>query len=565
MTAIKQEKFLCDVCVEPPLGGMKTFTLSLLVVAGCVVDPEVEASLDSEAQVTAGGMPVLPSAAGSNELSPWGGGNPARWRPEAILANATSQALNDAWQRTDIADAVVAVPARMLDSNFFQFGDGQANVAPSFEFWHDSRPPVIATLLRLKTGSLVMQLRADHAVPNADATWEARYTVNGTTKTVALAITRAVNGDGTAQWNVPDEVGWSSPTSQQVVLVHPKTWGDWFPITFRFPVRTIASLKADVPVAQRRFADGGDLEDHEAVSAQTHSGASTPFERLLGHTFGANYNQQPFTPSDIHAQFPYFNHNYVTGVGMGWTWVANAAAAPFKIMYTCFDKRNAGAEADAPDGGVASGGGWHRIGDPAETILNDLESGPLPAGSAISNPMPASMLPSGGYAYNLSDVVTVRWIKPGEAFVTPAGTTVRDSNGQIWNQSNYHWYFFAGAKPVCTEEWVHPCRPSDYGFSCATQNTVTFHADNAFTQWGQNVFVVGDRPELGAWDATKAVALSPSSYPTWSAALKLPRNASVRFKFIRKDGAGNVSWEGGGDRSFTVPNGDASSAGGAWQ
>ena len=415
-------------------------------------------TIDGKADgTTSGGMPLLPAPGGTGALAPWGGSDASRWRPEAILANATSQALNEAWSRTDVVDAIVAVPTHMLNSSYYEFGDGQSNVAPSFELWHDSRPPVVATLLKLSNGSFELVLRGDHALPNHDPTWDAQYTVGGNAKTVSLPVTRNAAGDAIARWSVPAELGWSSPTSTQVVLVHPHTWGDWFPIMFRFPVRTIDSLEAEIPSSLARFADGGDVRDHEGVSAQTHAGTSTPFERLRSHQFTSAYNPTPYMPTDIHAVFPYFNHNYVTGVGMGWTWVANVPAAPFKIMYTCFDKRDRAAEASAPDGGVASGGGWHRIGDNAETVLDDLETGPLALGSAMAHPLPWSSLPSGGYAYNLDDVATVRWLRPGEAFVTPRATN---------DQFNYHWYFFHGDKPVCTEEWVHPCRPVDYGFAC---------------------------------------------------------------------------------------------------
>src|SRR5207248_1473601 len=198
-------------------------------------------------------------------------------------------------------------------------------VAPSFEGWRESRPPVVATLIKTSSGT-TMVLLADHALPNTDATWDASY--NG--KTASLAITRRANGDGVAEWSVPRELGWDSPTST--------------------------------------------------------------------HTFSSAYNQNPFMPNDIHAVFPNGGHQYVTGVGMGWTWVANAPAAPFKIMYTCFDKRNQAAEASAPDGGVASGGGWHRIGDNAETVLNDLEGAPIALGSALADPANGTT-PSGGLAY----------------------------------------------------------------------------------------------------------------------------------------------------------------------
>ncbi|MGE5183876.1 MAG: carbohydrate-binding module family 20 domain-containing protein [Acidobacteriota bacterium] len=515
-------------------------------------DPATSGKADG---LTASGMPLLPAPGGTGALTPWGGTDPTRWRSEAIMANAASQALNEAWSRAGVADAIVAMPMHMLNSSFKEFGDGQDNVAPSFVWWTDSRPPVVATLIEQTGGGMTMVLLADHALPNSDATWDATYTVHGQTKTVSLPITRRANGDGVAEWSVPAELGWDDRRSTQVVLVHPHTWGDWFPLMFRFPVRPIASLKSEILPGFQTFADGGDDQDHEGVSVQTHPGPGTPFERLSSHAFSSAYNQSPFTPQDIHAVFPSNGHNYVTGVGMGWTWVANVPAAPFKIMYTCFDKRNAAAEASAPDGGVASGGGWHRIGDNAETVLNDLEGGPLVLGSAMAMPL-ATALPSGGYAYGLTDVATVRWVKPGEAFVTPRG---------LDPQWNYHWYFFAGDKPVCTEEWVHPCRPTSYGFACDDQSAVTFQVDNATTSWGQNVYVVGDAPALAGWNPAAAVPLAATAYPSWTGRAFLPRNTTVNFKFIKKDGSGNTTWEGGANQTFAVPDAATSSFTGSWQ
>ena len=546
-------------------------TLVATLLGGCVDDgttddcvpgdltcSDLGSTGKEDGPVTAGGMPLLPAPGGTGALSPWGGSDAARWRPEAIMANSVSQALNEAWSRTDVAEAVVATPVKMLSSSLYEFGDGQSNAAPSFEGWREARPPVVATLLTLKnSGGLKMLLRADHALPNNDTTWELTYTVNGARKTVSLPITRNAAGDGLAEWTVPAELGWDSPTSGQTVLVRPSTWGDWFPITFRFPVRSIAALKSEIMPGLTTFADGGSVEDHEGVSAQTHPGPGTPFERLRSRTFNPAYNQTPYMPASIHALFPMGNRQVVTGVGMGWTWVADAPAAPFKIMYTCFDKRQASLEASAPDGGVASGGGWHRIGDNAETVLNDLEASPLALGSAIAIPLRPSELPSGGFAYGLTDVATVRWVRPGEAFVTPRA---------VDDHVNHHWYFFHGSKPVCTEEWVHPCRPTNFGFACDDQTAVTFHADNATTSFGQNVFVLGDARELGAWNAAfNALKLTPSPYPTWKRTVFLPRNATVNYKFIKKDGSNNATWEGGGNRTFTVPNAATASAGGTWQ
>jgi hypothetical protein len=545
---------------------MRTLALTLLLVASCATDPSVPAdctpgdlTCDPVATgkadgTTTSGMPFLPAPGGTGALSPWGGTDATRWRPEAIMANAASQALNEAWSRSGVTDAIVAMPMHMLNSSFNEFGDGQSNVAPSFQGWTDSRPPVVATLLRL-SGGMKLVLLADHALPNSDTTWDASYTVNGQTKTASLPITRKANGDGVAEWDVPSELGWDDPRSTQVVFVHPHTWGDWFPLMFRFPVKSISSFKSEVLPGFQTFADGGDDQDHEGVSAQTHTGLGTPFERLSSHTFSSAYNQNPYMPSDIHAIFPMNGHNYVTGVGMGWTWVANVPQAPFKIMYTCFDKRNPGAEASAPDGGVPSGGGWHRIGDNAETVLNDLEGGPIVLGSALADPANGST-PTGGFSYGLNDVATVRWVKPGEAFVTPKA---------LDQHFNYHWYFFANPKPVCTEEWVHPCRPTNYGFACDDKSAVTFRVDNATTTFGQNVYVAGDAAELGQWSQFGAFPLQPTAYPTWTGTVFLPRNTTINYKFIERDGTGNAIWQSGANTAFTVPDAATSSTGGTWQ
>jgi hypothetical protein len=506
----------------------------------------------------AGTIPVLPSPSGSGALTPWGGIDPSRWRPEAILANAVSDAMNRAWGLPGARDVVVAVPVHMISSEFFEFGDGQANAAPSFEWWHEARPPVVATLVLIDGGPARVFFRFDRALPSGGNTFEVRYRMGDADRLHTITATQEPSGDRTAEWVVPDELGWGSRLATTMVSVHPRGWADWFPLGFRFPVRTIADLRGTVPEAQRRFADGGDVVDHERVSARFNPGdARIVKERLAAHPFSAGYNQTPYMPQDIHAVFPFGGRNYVTGVGAGWTWVADRPAAPFKVMYTCFERRRPDLEATAPDGGVASGGGWHRIGDPAETILNDLESGPLMVAAATGNALPASALPSGTFAYHLTDVATFRWLQPGEAFVTRRGSS---------SQPSYHWYFFHHGHDVCTEEWVHPCVPGDsLDFACGGSSVVGFEVRNASTSWGQDVYVLGSAPELGAWNAAAAVRLAPTSYPTWTGQVTLPKNATLAFKFIKKDGAGRVVWEGGADRIFTVPSAATSSYAGTWR
>src|SRR5262249_37685099 len=102
-----------------------------LALAGClstaeVSDPGADSQSD-EPHLNAGPMPMLPFEGGSGSTAPWGGSNADNWRPEAVLANATSEALNTAWAMGAVKDVRVAVPVKLLDSGFTEFGDGQAN------------------------------------------------------------------------------------------------------------------------------------------------------------------------------------------------------------------------------------------------------------------------------------------------------------------------------------------------------------------------------------------------------------------------------------------------------
>lgn len=78
---------------------------------------------------------------------------------------------------------------------------------------------------------------------------------------------------------------------------------------------------------------------------------------------------------------------------------------------------------------------------------------------------------------------------------------------------------------------------------------------NASTVLGQNVHVVGSLPELGGWaPASAPEAMLNPNYPEWFLPVTVPRNTTFQFKFIKKDGNGNVIWEGGSNRSFTSPS-----------
>jgi alpha-amylase len=89
---------------------------------------------------------------------------------------------------------------------------------------------------------------------------------------------------------------------------------------------------------------------------------------------------------------------------------------------------------------------------------------------------------------------------------------------------------------------------------------------NATTVWGQNVYVVGNVPALGSWNTASAILLSSASYPIWTGTVSLPPSTSIEYKYIKKDGSGNVIWESGSNRIFTTPaGGTAARTGETWK
>src|SRR5205085_7668937 len=110
--------------------------LPLLVATGVLVGCSLGQGDENLADTSASGLgtdvtiPRLPEPGGTGDLTPWGGADSSKWRPEAIVANAASRAMNDGWSRADVKDVVVAIPLKLWSSGFSQFGDGQANAPP---------------------------------------------------------------------------------------------------------------------------------------------------------------------------------------------------------------------------------------------------------------------------------------------------------------------------------------------------------------------------------------------------------------------------------------------------
>jgi len=86
------------------------------------------------------------------------------------------------------------------------------------------------------------------------------------------------------------------------------------------------------------------------------------------------------------------------------------------------------------------------------------------------------------------------------------------------------------------------------------QTQAIFHVE-AFTDPGENVFVVGNIPELGSWDPSKALDgfhnPDPNQWWKWFLPVSVPQGTTVEYKYIYKLDDGSVIWESGANRSFT--------------
>jgi alpha-amylase len=82
------------------------------------------------------------------------------------------------------------------------------------------------------------------------------------------------------------------------------------------------------------------------------------------------------------------------------------------------------------------------------------------------------------------------------------------------------------------------------GGAC-TSVSVLFRVSNANTVLGQNVYVAGNRAELGTWTPTSANLLniegSGANVP-WSRTIQLPPSTAIQFKFMKSGAVANV-WE----------------------
>ncbi len=86
---------------------------------------------------------------------------------------------------------------------------------------------------------------------------------------------------------------------------------------------------------------------------------------------------------------------------------------------------------------------------------------------------------------------------------------------------------------------------------------VTFTVNNATpTNPGDYIFLSGSTVELGNWGTTFDTAVGPlldPNYPNWFLNVSVPAGANLQFKFMKIAANGTVTWENGGNHTYTVP------------
>ncbi|MGW6228427.1 carbohydrate-binding module family 20 domain-containing protein [Cellulosimicrobium cellulans] len=145
---------------------------------------------------------------------------------------------------------------------------------------------------------------------------------------------------------------------------------------------------------------------------------------------------------------------------------------------------------------------------------------------------------------------------PDGATGADATVTAAFTNGSgSWDNNGGKDYSLAGGAVAVAGGTVtagDPCEDGGEGPGPVEGQGDASFSVTATTAWGQSVFVVGSIPALGSWAPANGVALSAAGYPVWSATLDLPAGTTFQYKYVKRDGGGNVVWESGGNRSATV-------------
>ena len=144
----------------------------------------------------------------------------------------------------------------------------------------------------------------------------------------------------------------------------------------------------------------------------------------------------------------------------------------------------------------------------------------------------------------------------------PAGTTVeykyikKTAAGTVTWESTPNRSFASGTTASTLN--------NTWNVANAGATDVTFNV-NATTTTGTNIYVVGSIGALGSWNPVNAIPLSAANYPVWRRLVIVPKNTSFEYKYIRKDAAGNVTWESGSNRTYTAGGGNGYTTSDTWK
>jgi hypothetical protein len=351
---------------------------------------------------------------------PFGGPKESNQKLEAVIANVIQRELKAGYAKPNIKRVIVSLPVQFNKSNYFPYGDGQSNAHVDFgDYWKERVPPVVAR--------------------------------------------REIYKDGTSRLEIffAKSLGFKDHSIEQSgsnTFIKVKDFPDAFVINTDPQVLGLDEFTDLIPQEQRLFSDSRKAPDPEGIFQKSLEKNISAFEVFGQHKMGAGYNALPYPIDNVHGRFPDASGRH-TAIGGALSWVVdanplgkNGALASFKHIYTCFDGRSEPREAAT---GVPSGSGWHHIGDPAESILNTLETTPLLVAlgkEAESGPK------TGTFAFQLKGTITATRLMPKEVFST--------------RKNQFHWYAIESSRPICTEIWVHPCEMSTtngWGFGCGVK------------------------------------------------------------------------------------------------
>ena len=125
---------------------------------------------------------------------------------------------------------------------------------------------------------------------------------------------------------------------------------------------------------------------------------------------------------------------------------------------------------------------------------------------------------------------------------------VKDGSGNVtWESGSNHSASTGSGAGTLNDTWG-----STTSGGSTTGSVVLNFSENKTTVLGQNVYLAGSIPALGNWATGSAVSLSSVTYPNWTASVTVPANTSFAYKYLVKDGSGNITWESGANRSYTT-------------